>query len=258
MTDHAAIGRASRAKGNRYQRDACNFLNAAWAGTGWECTVTGIYQRRWQDNATPDLTVTGVVECTTCNGSGYVPRRNGEKGGICRDCLPEYGGSGEPGEMRVTLRGECKGAKDLPLYLWRCPECEGHGTADGEPMPSPSAFTYACARCKGSGLRGPKRPPRKEWWTILEGVRCNDGAAFHHAGRNSECIICHGTGWLSMPHDFLIVKRYGAKPACDWLVLVKEMAPAIISGLCIPRDGHCDIHVYTAADWAAAICNVKE
>jgi len=262
--DHAAIGRASRAKGNRYQREAAAFLNECWAGTGWECTVTGIYQRRAKDKSTPDLTVTGL--CKSCGGEGHVDHFDGWE--QCAQCH---------GTGTRTLRGECKGSKSLPLYLWRCTECGGDGHEWISDMHS-----RPCPRCHGSGLRGPKRKPREEWWRILEGVRCESckgsGQWPSLPGINERhCAICHGTGWLSHPHDFLIVKRYNAKPACERLVLVRYPITTGVGGLNEyatkimyqtithpdePDSAHPTLHdplaIMTAADWAAAICNVKE
>jgi len=84
-------------------------------------------------------------------------------------------------------------------------------------------------------------------------VRCRMCMSDEHCTTN--CDTCHGTGWLSHPHDFLMLKRI-AKPgeaAYEWLVLLKQMTTTMQDVYCIPHPERGDIYVYPADKWARAV-----
>lgn len=120
----ACIGKASRAKGNRGQREACKVLTDA----GLDCVVSGISQRRAWDKGVPDLTVT--IRDRRPNQDLHDANGNVTAEWNCID----------------ILHGEVKCRADLPAWLW------GRG-----PKRKPSAAWWEwlegvrCLECGGDG-----------------------------------------------------------------------------------------------------------
>jgi len=151
-------------------------------------------------------------------------------------------------DRSILIRGEEKTLASLPKWLWPCPECEGTGA---------KVWDFTCPACKGSGRRGPMRPPALWWWDVLEGVRCwyCKGDGVEPNSMRAQCCICKGTGWLSHPHDFLMLKRIAkaGEAAYEWLVLTFMLECYQDSALYQIEP---DIWVHPAAEWARAV--VKE
>ena len=227
-------GKSSRAKGNTYQREAAAFLTEH----GLHTLNTGIGQRRRSDKDVPDL-----------SSFPLWPDRS------------------------ILIRGEEKTLASLPKWLWACPDCGGSGKyADKYTYGRCGGDYEPCPFCAGSGHRGPMRPPAAWWWDVLEGVRCPSVVDGKHltaadkvkAGLSTEDCGCHGTGWLSHPHDFLMLKRI-AKPgeaAYEWLVLVLNPL-AHVDGfgshddlrlwtIAATKDSR-ELYVYPADKWARAV-----
>ena len=168
-----------------------------------------------------------------------------------------------------TLRGEVKYRADLPRWPWACPACGGHGNIYD--YSANDDLSQQCPTCKGSGRRGKQAKPRDDWWRILAGVRCpNIVDGKHLTARDVglptwECDLCHGTGYVQHPHDFLMMKRIAnaGEAAYEWLVLVK-MNDVLCNGLMPPPIERVLVHptklithdlicIYPAADWARAV-----
>ena len=210
------------------------------------------------------LHLTVTLPCPHCD-NGLIessPEATRERGvNLCASC-PACHGTG-----KRTLRGEEKTLASLPKWLWPCLNCGGGGKTMQPCTCSPQDGFEGCSECdggwtldtcpacKGSGRRGPKRPPAEWWWDVLEGVRCLECGG--EGGWVAPCESCSNTGYTSHPHDFLMLKRI-AKPgeaAYDWLVLVIDKHPdaPLEPAQIISCGGKADnIHVYPADKWARA------
>lgn len=253
-------GKSVRAKGNEGQRMAARVINACPDCIGKTNLLLDNHTIKWIREH-HELFGPGIRKCKTCGGTGQDPGLDCVVSGISQ------------------RRKWDKGVPDLTVTL-PCSECDGHPVANS--MDHGRRVVLSCPTCNGTGKRtlrgeektlanlpkwlwgrGPKRPPAAWWWHTLEGVRCDCGSEIRDDYiYTCTCEHCKGTGWLSHPHDFLMIRRIADHEAkYDWLVLILDDNSPYPEGdvrldtlLYNPRDDHAPvIGIYRADKWARAV-----
>jgi len=130
------------------------------------------------DNACPNCSGSGNIDCTRCGGTGFVSVKCSHCGGdgvvTCKTC-------GGRGTVRCV---KCGGRGIIRATGNRCRKCGGRGS-------------YACKGCKGTG----RARCKKCRGTGTRQVACPVCGARGALRGKIPCPDCKGTGTLNVPED---------------------------------------------------------